>query len=430
MKWGVYANRDFAKGEIVNIASLTLPIPADSKIVEQTVLNDYVYGYWRLVYPDSSRQEKEQQGRPAVLPMYSVLLGPDMFYNHHSMSNVAFQTFGREPDFSAPNAVNPQGFVAQRGIRRGEELFSNYKSGNEDDGGIGWFSLRGVPLEAPPMNETTLSREQITHYSQVYCSKIVAGVGLPSWRDRLVPLLPPPDRLPFWIQDQTWLAPFDAGWGSAKAKVAIHTGERIEISAALVMSLRQVKGTALRPLVYTWDELYPEQQHTLKQLRDKRQLMVQYQGPDTSWKSVDGFTSFDDLVLFPAAGNIGMVRRRLHRPTNYDDENKKDHPMEESNCRLVFHGDSNQLFPHSQHHYSVSVTIELIATKDIDVGQTLVLDLRPTSTITQEEYQQLDKELRHTGQPYERGLILDRQQQESQTLTTKPSASETHKDEF
>ncbi|KAL3914631.1 MAG: hypothetical protein SGARI_000025, partial [Bacillariaceae sp.] len=88
------------------------------------------------------------------------------------------------------------------------------------------------------------------------------------------------------------------------------------------LSKHHVRNTALRPLVYAWDELYQEQQDTLKRMKKQQSssmFRVQYQGPDTNWQSVDGFQDFHDLALFPASGNIGMVVRSSFLNTNDSD---------------------------------------------------------------------------------------------------------------
>ncbi len=65
-----------------------------------------------------------------------------------------------------------------------------------------------------------------------FCSKIYAGVGLPSWK-QLAPSDPAASEA---LMDVARLAPFDAGFVDANAKVAIATGKRIEMSTALLLS--------------------------------------------------------------------------------------------------------------------------------------------------------------------------------------------------
>jgi hypothetical protein len=150
MQWGVFANRPFERGETVHVVGLTfLPMSPHRPAVERgSVLGDYVYGYWQIDHDK-------------VMQLYSILLGPDMMYNHHPTDpNVEFQTFGREPNAGLETAMNPQGFVARRDIQRGEELFSTYKHGNQLDGGVGWFQAREIVMEEPDDDGSSLDRRR------------------------------------------------------------------------------------------------------------------------------------------------------------------------------------------------------------------------------------------------------------------------------
>ena len=426
MNWGVYANRDFNKGDIVDISPLTVPIPDGSESVERSVLNDYVYGYWRLF------QHPQLKDKHSVSKLYSVLFGPDMVYNHHPVApNVDFFTFGREPEADVPDAVNPQGFVANRRIRRGEELFSSYNG--KEDGGTEWFGRRGISMKTPSSSSSSPLVNNadgiLDKHSEEFCSKIYSGLGLPSWRDRLLPLLPKNFDLPFSI-DQKWLAPFfDAGWGDARTKVDVKKGARLEVSTALVLSHEYTKNTALMPLVYAWKDLHEDHREGLEASARKGHLHLQYQGPDTSWKPMNNFTqghqkNFEDLVLLPFAGNIGMVRRRT---TTVDDSSAGTEP----NCRLIVHPRTKQDETGENNNYHdddsmlwleqpVGMTIELVAMEDMDAGTVLVVDLME-SVATAYEYELLLRELKTTGQPFAREVFRDRQEQtermEGQTTT-------------
>lgn len=414
MNWGVYANRDFAEGEIVDISPLTVPIPDGSRSVEQSVLNDYVYGYWRIF------DHPHYKGKHSIEKLYSVLFGPDMFYNHHPVApNVQFSTFGREPEAGIPDAVNPQGFVANRKIRRGEELFSSYNG--KEDGGAEWFGRRGISMETPSFADSPLVNNPdgiLDKHANEFCSKIYSGVGLPSWRDRLLPLLPKHYDLPFFI-DSKWLAPsFDAGWGDARTKVDVKRGERLEVSTALVLSREFSKDSALMPLVYAWKDLHDDHREELRELVRMGRLHLQYQGPDTAWKPINSFSenhanSFEDLVLFPVAGNIGMVRR----------QNAGAKP----NCRLIVHSptkrDDSSM---SLLEQPVGVTIELVATEDMTAGTILIVDLAESVASTY-EYKLLFRELKLTGQPFAKEVFQDlryRQSQSDGVTTTRSNGEE------
>ncbi|OEU11474.1 hypothetical protein FRACYDRAFT_245320 [Fragilariopsis cylindrus CCMP1102] len=393
--WGVYANRKFSKGDIVDISPLTLPVPDGSNTIERSVLNDYVYGYWRVVFQPpnakantNTKNNKNNKRRPSIDKLYSVLFGPDMFYNHHPTTpNVEFTTFGREPDLSSSsislkNAMNIQGFVALRTIERGEELFTSYNG--KEDGGAAWFQRRGLKMVTPPESKSKSLSTFFDLYSNQYCSKIYAGVGRPSWEDRLLPILPPKQNynLPFSIED-IQLPKFDAGLWDAKTKINnIKQGDRLEISTALVLSLEFTRKTSLMPLVYTWQDLHQEHRSALQRLahpddnnNDHNELRLQYQGPDTNWMPMNNFTT---RTTGTGAGAI----------PNYDD--------------LV-------LFP-----VAVGVTIELIAMEDIRMaGTDLIVDVYE-SVATPFEYQLLYRELKLTGQPYNKQIFQHRRRQKQQ----------------
>jgi hypothetical protein len=123
--------------------------------------------------------------------------------------------------------------------------------------------------------------------------------------------------------------------------------------------------------------LKEEHKKHLRILRDSGQVIVQYQGADTSWRCIDRFDSFEDLAILPAAGNIASVRRVGD--------------AEASNCRLVINWQGSQLG-------SVGVTLELVATADIAVGEVLKLDLPPGGSAA--ELALLRDKLELKGQPY------------------------------
>lgn len=403
MNWGVYANVDFQKGDIVDVAGLTIPMAVDSPAVERSVLQDYIYGYWRVTMSMEESKDNDRPPRPSIQQLYSVMLGYDMFYNHNATPNIEFQTFGREPFMMQEEddhdnddlAMNVQGFVALRNIQRGEELWSTYKSDNEHDGGVGWFQQRGIALKTVHVEDSQLSLSQIDEYSQQYCSKISATISSTTWQKRIMTLWPPQKHhRKEWMKDNPLLPAVSAGWGQARAKDDIGNGERIELSTALVMSYsKHIQGTALRPIAYAWHDLYPHHHQILRQLRERVQLAVQYQGPETQWQSIDGWGDVEDVVLFPAAGNIGMVSRKqtAHQPTN---------------CKLVLLGP----LPDFTADAKVTVSLELLATRDIVVGELLTIDLpvnkdNAATKPTPQELRLLSQELRRTGQLHDSGIF-------------------------
>jgi hypothetical protein len=97
---------------------------------------------------------------------------------------------------------------------------------------------------------------------------------------------------------------------------------------------------------------------------------------------LDHFQSFEDLALLPNARNIGTVRCVGDGPCN---------------CRLVIHSEGE--------HGSVEVTVELIATEDIPVGELLKLNLPPAGLNT--KLKALQKEMQLTGMPHYTGSFSE-----------------------
>jgi hypothetical protein len=360
MGWGVYAAKSFKQGEIVDVAPLFVPIKGGPNEIKNSVLNDYSYGYIRNAGNSDS--------------YHAVIFGMTMFYNHHPEPNVRYTTpfdaVGAAGDTHKTAVV----FIARRDIVAGEQLFTTY---GVHDEGRQWFADRGVEMQAPA-DKDNKTVSALLDLKPEFCSKIYAGVGLPSWKK----LATRSDA-----SDLARLAPFDAGFGDAKAKVAIVRGERIEISTGLLLSRKLVKGSILGGLVLSWkDDLKQEQKQHLRTLRHSGHVKVQYQGHDTSWKSVDHFDSFEDLAILPGAGNIALVRRVGD--------------VEASNCQLVLG---------TQHYGSVGVTLELVATADIAVGEVLKLDLPPGGSAA--ELALLKDELERTGQPYHSEIFLKKNEE-------------------
>jgi hypothetical protein len=411
--WGVFAGRSFAPREIIEVSPLVLPFEADNPFILNSVLRDYVYGYHRLEYNASSPNHGNE---PRIHLLHSVLFGSTMYANHQPDGNVKLTTFGREPVPNlAPTATNAMGLVATRAILAGEELFTSYGSGKGDE----WFSDRSLSIQVLDNIEQGQIQPE-SHLNKVmsqYCSKIYAGLGSPTWSRGILSILPPsfhtlpPSSLPFWMNDKDRLAPIDAGLGHAMAKTDVQVGDRLEIAPAFVVHMDVVQGTPIAPLTLQWNDFanHPELRTALGQLRRDKELQVQYQGPTTHWKSLDGFTSLEDSVLLPVAGSIGLVRRVGSRagtssPSSSDTGSSSE--AYQSNCRVVIH--SSLLSTEQQgveHQYSgLGVILELVATKAIKAGEELLLDLPPPQS-TEIEKTALIRELQLTGQPYRENLF-------------------------
>jgi hypothetical protein len=359
MGWGVYAGKPFKEGEIVALAPLFVMMIAPNNEIENSVLDDYTYGHIRN--SDYHR---------------AVLFGNAMFYNHHPEPNVMYTIITGGGGVSG-DTQEAAGYVARRDIVAGEQLFTSY---GHDDEGRQWFAERGMEMQAPADKDSKIALADLELFQAEFCSKIYAGVGLPSWK-QLAPSDPTASEA---LMDAARLAPFDAGFGNAKAKFAITSGKRIEISTGLLLSRKLVKGSTLGGLIISWeDDLKEEHKQSLRILRHSGQVIVQYQGHDTSWRRIDRFDSFEDLAILPAAGNIALVRRVGD--------------SEASNCRLVLHWQGTQ-------HGSVGVTLELVATADIAVGEVLKLNLPQGGSAA--ELALLKDELELTGQPCHSDLFL------------------------
>ncbi len=365
MGWGVFAGRSYQEGEIVEMAPGIIPVDHDSPASGESALWDYAYGYYRLILPSKPNQ------RPSIHHMQAVMLGMGMIYNHHPTSpNLEYTTFGREPAPDVPWAANSIGFRALRPIQVGEELFSSYST--KDDGGKEWFAMRNITLVQPSQPKITM--EDLPNWKANYCSKIAAGIGRSTWQKKIFPMLPP--HVPFWMDPQ-WLAPRDAEIGTAFAKVAVSAGEIIEWGSGMILSQRyHLVGSPLAAITIRWQDLQPQQQSALQSLRQEGQWMLQYNDwySDYAWNRTDRFQSWEDIAILPFGGNIGLVARG----------------KEDFNCQLVVPtedvtGQAN----------SVVVSLQLIASKDISMGETLRLDL-PLSR-TSREMALLKKELQLMG---------------------------------
>lgn len=395
MGWGVFAGRAFQEGEVVEMAPGMIPLDQDSPSILDSALEDYVYGYYRLI---GGIPKPGQQHPPSIQYMQAVMLGMGMIYNHHPESpNLEYTTFGREPAPDVPSAANAIGFKALRDIAAGEELFSTY---GKEDGGVDWFQRRNLQMQNPANNveRSRIPLEDLPEWKSQYCSKIVAGLGQPTWKNRVLPILPPPQYVPFWMDPQ-WLAPWDAEMGAAVAKVAVTQGERLELGTGMILSQKHhVRGTALAAVALAWQDLDPNHHQTaLQELRQRGQLKLQYNEwtSESSWRRTDGFSSWDDVAILPIGGSIGLVSRHGRRRQGREEEEEIDAGDEEdvtmTNCRLVIPTTSGG----PQEPGSVVVPLELIATQDIAAGELLRLDLPPSGT--PQEVALLQKELRLMG---------------------------------
>jgi len=359
MGWGVYAGRDFAETEVVNLPHLFLPMTPENneEIVQQSILNDYVFGY-DLSHGDAYFETV-------------VNFGPDAVYNHHPENqNIEYSRLNLGDDHLVP------GFVASRAILAGEQLFTTY---GQADRGAFWFQQRGIQMHSPPSDASSIPGKLLKQFKSQYCSKIQVGAELTNLQQTLEGVKS--------LDAESRTMPLNGGFQDAKAKRRIPKGGRIELSSGLVMSTKQVEGTALGAVVWKWKDLQPEHQMAFQELRKKGHLVVQQQQPYSYNNRIDGFETFQDLAILPNAGGLGMV----HRVSN---------KSEKSNCRLVIH--TSEKYQHEGMYHGV--TLELIATKDIDAGETLVLDLLNKS-VSEKELFELKQLLDQSHQHYSSQLL-------------------------
>jgi len=370
--WAVYAARSFKEDELVELTPFFVPL--DPFLTRLSVLDNIVFGF--------------QRGNDAEvdpIDLNVVLLGNGGFYNHHPNPNLRYvQVIAREGD-DVPHLV---GFRATRDIVAGEQLYVSYV--DDPDKTLEWFKERGIDTQ----KRTAESIEpSVLHlYMAKYCSKIYGGIGAPTWKDNILPILSSNHQErggagiildPSSWMDLTRLAPFDAGLSDARAKVNIKKGTMIESSLGLVMSRNFIRGTALGPIAFYWENLkYDHKQHLIN-LHDEGEIILQYQGPDTDWQSVDRFKGYTEMSVLPVSGSIGLVRRvGVGR--------------EESNCKLLIR-------PHKESLSKVGITLELIATHDIAAGDVLKLNILPSEF--EEEYRLLHDEMEESGQPHHPGIF-------------------------
>ena len=373
--WAVYAAQDFTAGELVELTPFFIPL--EMHHTRHSVLDNYVFGFQR------------NDGAPEVNDKHLnvVLLGNGAFYNHNPDPNLSYvEVIAREGD-DIPHLV---GFRAKRDIVAGEQLYVSYVDDPND--ALDWFKNRGIDAES--QTENLIDSSMLRFYASKHCSKIYGGIGGPTWKDSILPILSDMHESggtetvlhPASWMDLTRLAPFDAGLSDARAKIAIKKGGHIEKSLGLVTSRNFVRGTPLGPIAFYWENLKIDHHQSLINLRDNKKLILQYQGPDTGWESIDRFAGYSEMTVLPVSGNIGLVRR----------VGSGGEHGEEYNCRLIIRSNKDHLT-------TVGVTLELIATRDIAAGDVLKLNIAPSEF--EEEYRLLHDEMEESGQPHHPGIF-------------------------
>ena len=110
---GVFARKNFKKGEIIEVCPVIILSKKDTKNIDKTKLYDY-YFEW-----------DEKSGENAIV------LGCGSMYNHSYESNATFKKDKAKKCFN---------FVAVKDIRRGEEITINYNG--EASSKLVWFDKK------------------------------------------------------------------------------------------------------------------------------------------------------------------------------------------------------------------------------------------------------------------------------------------------
>lgn len=110
---GVFAGRDFKKGELIESCPVLIFTPKQRKNLEKTLLNYYIYP-WRST-------------RGAAL-----VLGFGSIYNH---------SFDPNADWKQNFKKEVMEYRAIKNIKKGEEILVNYNGEPDDKTEIDWFGM-------------------------------------------------------------------------------------------------------------------------------------------------------------------------------------------------------------------------------------------------------------------------------------------------
>jgi SET domain len=368
--WGVFAARDFEQYEVIEIAPRFLALKK-YEFLKRSVLNDYFYGF---TY-DLDRSD---------LSFGNLAFGMTMFFNHGPgvKHNVQYTGFGREPDKNFPWASMVSAFTARRKIRRGEELLSSYGATDL------YFTVRGYTMNQDDTDAYEMpSLKEIERRERKYCPKTIAGVGHPTWLQRVLPTCDLYKLYKPFIQFHGMLPLQDQP--TAIAKEAVQAHQIIEMAPALVVPAEHMKFSPLAPMTIFWLDLDDEQKETIKQLREYGIFRLKVVSNETGSLVPDLIKFYDDAAILPAGGNIGLVRKVGH-------DEKAD-----SNCRIEIVAAED--YVDKMKVGSSGLVLKLIATMDIEPGEELRLNL-PDNSSWQSKIN-LAQHLAFTGQPIPTHLL-------------------------
>jgi hypothetical protein len=139
----------------------------------------------------------------------------------------------------------------------------------------------------------------------------------------------------------------------------------------------------LEPMTIFWLDLDDEQQETIKQLQEYGAYRLKAISNKTGHMEPDILEYFEDAAILPAAGNIGLVRKVMHEEGA------------DSNCRIEIVAAADSMEKAAVG--SARLLLKLIATKDIEPGEELRLNLPDHSSWYSK--MNLVQHLALTGQP-------------------------------
>lgn len=341
--WGVYACRSFSKGDIVEVAPLFLRFEDHSKVMKETIFQNYHYEYWSWT---------------GVTHEFSnvISFGYNLYYNHAPAPNIHFCKFGYEPDMEQSDRAAAVGYYAIRDIEVGEELVCDY-------GGSEWFQSRGITLIEKPLSEQP---PNLFESLKKYRSKLHSGIGMTNFQKVMGCHQEPTELTPYRMESiMPFMSPMAASYYNVVAKERADVGETLEFAPALVLSKEYSQNTLLVPFAIAWHDLEPIGIDNIRiQVDDEHEASTQVLLP------------VEETCLFPLAGSMGLLTRCL----------------KSSNARMHVEPDACN---------ENSFCLRVVATKAIETGELVTVHLPrpPMSTLI--------KELALTGQPLASSILSD-----------------------
>lgn len=250
--WGVFAERDYLKGDIVEIAPLFVRLGLEEDaipVAKQTMLDDYHYEF--PFYNDIL-------GKSEIYSMLS--FGRTLYYNHSSQqTNIKQKQVGAEPTIEDPDGLVAIVYIALCDIKKGEELLVDY-------GGSEWFSQRGITeIKSGEKKNTT---EDPSFFLEAKC-RVYGGWDESSFlrlvdvmrkvemieRDKDIHRAPLSQAISVEEGRMPILPPQFAGLGRVRALEKIPVGGTIDYEPVILLPKNFVQETILESVVVLWQDL-------------------------------------------------------------------------------------------------------------------------------------------------------------------------------